>query len=255
MGFRIRQGVKKAIRTAYWLWTRRLEAASIAMPRSAYKQTWQHLSTSETDAKMYVASTVDEDEFRRSAAYTVATLERLVGVRPDDVVLEIGCGVGRVGAALAPRVKEWIGTDIAANMLRHTARRLDGLSNVRLVELPDVGLRGIADGSVDVVYCTVVFMHLYEWDRYRYIAEAWRVLRPGGRLYCDNIDITSTLGWTMFSDAASYPTAERPSYLPMLSSMDELTTYGKRAGFADVTVHRFDDAWVALVGRKPRGAG
>ena len=105
MGFRIRQGVKKAIRTAYWLWTRRLEAASIAMPRSAYKQTWQHLSTSETDAKMYVASTVDEDEFRRSAVYTVATLERLVGVRPDDVVLEIGCGVGRVGAALAPRVK------------------------------------------------------------------------------------------------------------------------------------------------------
>lgn len=201
---------------------------------------------------MYVASTTDEDEFRRSAAYTVQLLESHVGIEPEDVILEIGCGVGRVGAVLAPRVHQWIGTDISANMLAHTARRLDACKNVRLVELSGNGLAEIADESVDVVYCTVVFMHLYEWDRYTYVKEAFRVLRPGGRLYCDNVDVTSSLGWTMFEDARSYPPLERPSYLPMLSSADELSTYGMRAGFENVLTPRFDDAWVALVGRKPK---
>ena len=248
--FRTRQLTKRAIRAAYWLWTRRLESAAIDIPRSDYKRTWQHLSTSEADAKMFVASTTDEETFQRSAQYTRELLERFVGLRRDDVVLEIGCGVGRIAPEVAPRVGEWIGTDISANMLGHAARRLAHLPNVRLVELSDVGLSEIPSESVDVVYCTVVFMHLYEWDRYKYVAEAYRVLRPGGRLYCDNIDITSTLGWTMFSDAASYPPKDRPAYLPMLSSADELRVYGTKAAFTTLSVEQFDDAWVALIASK-----
>ncbi|BCS31507.1 hypothetical protein TBR22_A07080 [Luteitalea sp. TBR-22] len=248
--FRFRQIIKRVVRGAYWLWTRRLEADAIQMPRSDYKRTWQHLSESESDAKMFVASTTDEQTFERSAAYTRGLLERFVGLHASDVVLEIGCGVGRIAPEVAPLVKTWIGTDISANMLGHAKRRLATLPNVRLVELADVGLAEIPDASVDVVYCTVVFMHLYEWDRYKYVTEAHRVLKPGGRLYCDNIDITSTLGWTMFSDAASYPPKERPSYLPMLSSADELRVFGTKAGFSTVMIEQFDDAWVALVARK-----
>ena len=37
----------------------------------------------------------------------------------------------------------------------------------------------IADSSIDVVYSTVVFMHLESWDRYAYVKEARRVLPPG----------------------------------------------------------------------------
>jgi ubiquinone/menaquinone biosynthesis C-methylase UbiE len=247
---RVRQLTKRAIRTAYWLWTRRLEAEAAQMPRSDYKRTWQHLSGTEADAKMFVASTTDEASLQRSARYTRELLERFVGLRPTDVVLEIGCGVGRLAPEIAPRVAEWVGTDISSNMLEHARRRLSGLSNIRLVELADVGLGEIPDASLDVVYCTVVFMHLYEWDRYKYVAEAHRVLKPGGRLYCDNVDIASSLGWTIFADAASYPPKERPAFLPMLSSADELRVFGTKAGFASVAVERFDDSWLALVARK-----
>ena len=104
---------------------------------------------------------------------------------------------------------------------------------------------------MDLVYCTVVFMHLYEWDRFRYVKEAWRVLRPGGRCYFDNIDLTSTNGWKVFEDSNAYRPDERPAYLAMTSTADELRTYGIRAGFDRVETHRWDDAWVALTGVKP----
>jgi len=41
----------------------------------------------------------------------------------------------------------------------------------------------------------VVFMHLESWDRYNYISEAFRALRPGGRIYVDNINLCSDGGW------------------------------------------------------------
>ena len=57
---------------------------------------------------------------------------------------------------------------------------------MELVEISGYDLSGVADASVDVVYCTVVFMHLESWDRYNYISEAFRVLRP-------RVEFTSTI--------------------------------------------------------------
>ena len=53
---------------------------------------------------------------------------------------------------------------------------------MELVHLTGDGLQVSLEGTIDVVYCTTVFMHLEEWDRYRYIKGAFRVLKPGGRL-------------------------------------------------------------------------
>ncbi len=78
---------------------------------------------------------------------------------------------------LSRRVTTWIGTDISRNMLAHAAVRLNGIDNCELKELSTVGLKEISDQSIDLVYCTVVFMHLREWDRYRYVAESFRVLK------------------------------------------------------------------------------
>jgi len=218
--------------------------------RSKYEETWNSVSDTLDNAKMSVVGYTNEDEIHRQGVRNADFVEKCVQIRPSDVVLEIGCGIGRIGKILAPRCSKWMGTDISANMIRHAAQRLKDLNNVELIKLSKVGLKEIRDESVDVVYCTVVFMHLYEWDRYTYVKEAHRVLTPGGRCYFDNLDITSKIGWKVFTDGLLLDIDKRPARLSMISTGEELETYAMKAGFSDIKIHRWDDARVAVTGVK-----
>jgi SAM-dependent methyltransferase len=218
--------------------------------RNEYKAVWNSVSKSEEEAKFAICGSTDEQIFQHSAPGTVAMLKRCVGVNKDDVILEIGCGVGRVGAALAPICREWIGTDVSENMINHLRRRLAAHPNVRGVTTSGFDLEGIDSGSVDVVYCTVVFMHLEEWERYSYIKEGYRILRPGGRMLVDNINLASELGWKFFEDHRAIPLHERPPQISKTSTPQELETYFQRAGFTDIR-HELNDPWVVTFGTKP----
>lgn len=219
--------------------------------RSNYKETWNLLSPTMDDAKMVVGGFVEEESYEITAQHTVKNLEDFVGINDSDTILEIGCGVGRVGKVLSPRCSKWIGTDISGQMLKFARQRLDGLSNIELIELQEVGLQEIHDESIDLVYCTVVFMHLFEWDRYKYVEEAFRILKPGGRCYFDNADIASEEGWKFFLQHYNMDARSRPAHISMVSSKDELRVYAERAGFEKVQTHQFDNLWVAVTGIKP----
>jgi len=218
--------------------------------RGDYKAVWNSLSGSKTDAYLVVSGYTDEDKFHADAEDTLDILRATVGIRPEDTFLEIGCGVGRVGRVLSPFVKEWIGCDVSANMLRIASRRLLGLPNIRLQEVSGYDLRPIPDASVDVVYTTVVFMHLEEWDRYNYVREAHRVLRPGGRFYCDNVDLASKAGWAVFEDSLRFPPGERPAQISKCSTQPELEAFLRHAGFNDVKVAGRLDFWAYAWGKK-----
>ena len=220
--------------------------------RSEYKKVWSALSTTHDQAKLHVIGVTEEDALRATGEQTLGFLQESVGIRKDDVVLEIGCGIGRVGRVVAPLCRKWIGCDVASNMLSLTAERLQDLPNVELKEISGYDLRGVADASVDVVYCTVVFMHLESWDRYNYILEAFRVLRPGGRIYVDNINLCSDGGWKVFETHRAMFPATRPAHITQNSTPQEIETYLKRAGFSDVRI-RTDDDWVRASGVKCEG--
>jgi hypothetical protein len=78
-------------------------------------------------------------------------------------------------------------------------------------------------------------MHLDEWDRYNYVLEAARILRPGGRVFIDNFSICSDEGWAVFETHRTlFPPGARPPHISKSSTPQELETYLRRAGFTDV---------------------
>jgi len=216
-----------------------------------YKTAWNSLAETEHSALMHVAGYTDEAQLKVSAEVTLRMLQMTIGIKPEDVFLEIGCGVGRVGQYLAPRVREWIGCDVSENMLAHAGRRLKDLSNISLRSISGYDLKPIASNSVDAVYCTVVFMHLEEWDRYAYIQEAFRILKPGGRFMCDNANLESEGGWGLFQSSASIPVDQRPRHISRCSTQQEFKTFLTRAGFTQIEL-MLQDLWVFGWGTKPQ---
>jgi ubiquinone/menaquinone biosynthesis C-methylase UbiE len=217
--------------------------------RSEYKKVWSALSTTEDQAKLHVIGVTDEDALRATGEQTLGFLQESVGIHRDDVVLEIGCGIGRVGKIVAPLCRKWIGCDVASNMLSLAAERLKDIPGVELKEISGYDLTGVESASVDVVYCTVVFMHLESWDRYNYILEAFRVLRPKGRIYVDNINLCTDGGWKVFETHRAMPSTNRPPHMTQNSTPQELKTYLRRAGFTEIKA-RTDDDWVRASGVK-----
>ena len=135
-------------------------------------------------------------------------------------------------------------------MLKFAREALQRHPNVSFVHLNGFDLTGIADQSQDAVYCTAVVMHLDEWDRYRYLTEFFRVLRPGGVVYVDNFDLRSPEGWKLFTEMATLDVAMRPPNVSKGSTPQELTWYAERAGFADITWET-GTLWLTVVARKP----
>jgi ubiquinone/menaquinone biosynthesis C-methylase UbiE len=230
----------------------RRRAGDREVPRHAYQETWDAVSGNLTDARYSVAGTADEKDLAQSGESTATDIQRETVLSQSDRVLEIGCGVGRVGVNLAPRCQEWVGADVSENMLRHAQHALTKQRNVSFVHLNGIDLSGIADNSFDVVYCTAVFMHLDEWDRFRYVCEAHRVLKPGGRVYYDNFCLTSPDGWDLFEQMSKLDPAARPPNISKSSTAEELRAYSIRAGFGDVRI-RVGTLFVTVIAQKAAG--
>ncbi len=222
----------RASRPSRWATTSHLQ-------RRQYAEVWDTLAASPTAAAFAVSGKEDEDNLRRSAEPVIRNLMDLVQIGEQDDVLEIGCGIGRIGRELAPLCRSWTGSDVSERMVTLGSERLRGIRNARFRQLQGDGLPEFADDSFDVVYFANMLSHLDELDRWRYVKDSFRVLRPGGRIYVDTVDVESDRGWSMFTaDPTPDLDSVRPPYTPRFSTGAELRNYGNRAGFDAVQLHR-----------------
>src|SRR5262249_51617154 len=125
--------------------------------RRNYAEVWDTLAATPVEARNAACGTHSEDAILESAATPVRNIIELGIVQKDDDLLEIGCGVGRIGLELASRCRSWTGADISQNMLREAGQRLRELSNARLVRLERVGLDSFEAESFNLVYSTNMF--------------------------------------------------------------------------------------------------
>lgn len=96
------------------------------------------------------------------------------------LAVEIGCGLGRICLALTERFERVIGYDISTEMLARATPLVEA-APVELRLTDGASLPGLPDRSADFVVTFTVFQHIPDVDVIRgYIAEAGRVLAPGG---------------------------------------------------------------------------
>jgi SAM-dependent methyltransferase len=143
---------------------------------------------------------VGDGDFVAVGAQLVRHLTEYAGLQPVDRVLDIGCGNGRVAEQLSPLLAQgggrYVGFDLSPAGIRACRRRFAGQPHMAFEHLDvwngeynDDGRLAetevvfpALDGSVDLAFATSVFTHMRMPGMRRYLAEAARVLTPGGRL-------------------------------------------------------------------------
>ena len=145
-------------------------------------------------------------------------LSALLGLLdPQWTVGDLGCGTGQVAEVLAPWVRQVIAVDESAAMLQAAKRRVRGLANVE-VRRGALEALPIPDASLDALTCVLVLHHLPAPELA--LAEAARVLRPGGRLLLADM---------MPHDRDSY--RHQMGHVWLGFSEPEITRYLTEAGF------------------------
>ena len=107
-------------------------------------------------------------------------IQRSLGDRPVGQLLDIGTGTGRMIELLGPEAAQATGIDKSSEMLRLARVKLEAAGIPSSLRQADMYALPLADGSTDTIVIHQV-LH-YAQNPAAAVAEAARVLRPGGRL-------------------------------------------------------------------------
>ncbi len=135
------------------------------------------------------------DEVSRSAAFLEFrdVVLSAAQVEATDTVVDLGSGTGLLALAVAARARRVVAVDVSASMLdrlRQYAQE-QGRTGIELVH-GDMRRLPLPDESVDVVVSCYAFHHLVDDGKELAVAEAYRVLGPGGRFVV--VDMMFQLG-------------------------------------------------------------
>lgn len=107
--------------------------------------------------------------------------EALLKLMPPQVIADLGAGEGTISQMMAQKAKKVIAIDNSEKMVEFGSElaKKHGITNLeyRFGELEEVPIRS---GTVDLAFLSQALHHARHPERA--VAEAWRILKPGGRI-------------------------------------------------------------------------
>ena len=156
-----------------------------------------------------------------------------IGIGPGDRVLDAGCGVGGSAIWLASqRGAEVVGVNVSPEQValgRRYVRQRRLEDRVTILQR-DYKATGLPDESFDVFWACESIAH--SPDQRDTLAEAYRLLRPGGRLIVR--DIYPTRPPANAEEQAMVDLWYRAWVLPPLPSAEQFLAFVSGAGFTEV---------------------
>ena len=165
------------------------------------------------------------------------------GLRPDDSLVDVGCGSGRLAKALGEYlVGAYLGIDVVPELIEY-ARGLVTRPDWRF-ELAEGFRIPEPDGQTDVVCFFSVFTHLLHEHSYLYLQEAKRVLKPGGTVVLSFLEFSNSIHWAVFEQAVR--DASGPSVLTQFVSRDGIEAWASHLGFTVTAMEDGDKPFIIL---------
>lgn len=116
----------------------------------------------------------------RVKRYLKAEIEFVLDkIRPFDLVLELGCGYGRVLQKILEKTKSVVGIDTSHASLCLARKTMSGATSCHVFEM-DAAEMGFKHSLFNVVICIQNGISAFKVDQRKLIEEAMRVTRSGG---------------------------------------------------------------------------
>ncbi len=180
---------------------------------------------------------------RKSGEALINTL----GIRKDQIVLDLGCGDGTTAIPSARTGAAVVGIDIARNLVEAGKKRakLEGLSNISFNHGDACNLEHVSDNSFDVVVS--IFGAMFAPRPVDVAKEMVRVTKPGGKIVMGNwIPGDPTLVAQVLRISSSYTPPPPEGFIsPMLWGVPEhvIERFGA-AGIAAQNISFSRDSYV-----------
>jgi SAM-dependent methyltransferase len=152
----------------------------------AFCRTLFDWSVQQSEAASVALYSLGSPELLSAATAEIVELLRSYGLlQPHHAVLDLGCGAGRIEAALAGEVRHIHGVDVSGEMVAAARRHTAALPNVSIAQSSGLDLQPLPASSFDLVLAVDSFPYVVQagWElAVAMFREAARVLRPGGEL-------------------------------------------------------------------------
>lgn len=184
------------------------EAGEAAL--AGWRQCFDRAVAAAPEAAVALYSLGDPAILARATAELAALLDRCGLLGRERAALDIGCGIGRIEQALAPRLGHIVGIDLSPAMIAEAERRCAALGNVRFAVCEGTGLSQFAPASFDLVLAIDSFPYIVAAGgdlAARHVHDAARLLRPGGALAIFNYSYRGDLAADLAELAALADTA------------------------------------------------
>ncbi len=180
-------------------------------------------------------------------AFRLGLIDEWFGDRlPGATVVDLGCGGGLLAEPISRRGARVVGIDLSPRSVRTAAARPP--HGPRSYVCADVAHAPIADAVADVVLMADVLEHVPDVDAA--LAEAARVLKPGGLLYVNTINRTRRAHLLAVTVAEGVGLVPRGTHDPALFLCpDDLQKRAAAHGFASRRIQGEVPALLATIRR------
>jgi len=186
------------------------------------------------------------EEFHRVGRLEAALLVQY-GLLECEVLVDVGCGSGRLATALPESFGgRYVGTDISEPLLRRADQLVNG-PKISFVHVNELTIPLEAE-SVDMVSMFSLLTHLRHEESFLYLRDALRVLRSGGRIVFSFLDFSQESHWSIFHDTVAAVGAGALHHVNQFMSRDLVLAWAKMLNCEVVQMHDGQSRFIKCAG-------